>query len=420
VPRSPETLAAPGDAAPGGGSAAPPRGRAATALLALLGALTTFGPLSLDMYLPAFPELAAGLGTTHSQVQLTLTACVVGLAAGQLFGGPLSDRWGRRRPAVVGALAYLVASLLCAVAPSAAALTGLRLLQGLAGGIGVVVARAVVRDLYSGVEAARYFSRLTLVFGVAPIVAPALGSLVLTVTSWRGVFVVLAAIGGLLALAAARWLPETLPRARRSTGGVRDTLRTLRALGTDRRYVGYALTQGLAFSGLLTYLAGSPFLLQEVFGLSHGAYSAAFAANAVALVLASQLNLRLLRRYGSRRLLAAALLAGAASAAALLGAVLAGSLPAVLVALFLYLGSLGAVLPNSTALALDRHPHRAGTAAAGIGAVGALTGTLLTPLAGLGDGGNGLSMALVVLAGAVLAPVALRALAREPAAPRTG
>src|SRR5690348_6174119 len=212
-------------------------------MLALLGALTAVGPLSLDMYLPALPSLGHDLGASESQVQLTITACLIGIAAGQLFAGPLSDGWGRRRPVVAGAIAYCLATFLCALAPSVGLLTAARFVQGLAGGVGVVIARAIVRDLYSGVAAAKYFSRLVLVFGVAPIVAPSIGSAVLRVADWRGVFVVLGAVGGLIALAVVLRLPETLPPERRHAGGLRRIAGNAAVLGRDRVFVGYALTQ---------------------------------------------------------------------------------------------------------------------------------------------------------------------------------
>jgi len=190
-------------------------------MLALLGALTAVGPLSLDMYLPALPSLGHDLGASESQVQVTITACLIGLAAGQLFAGPLSDGWGRRRPVIAGAIAYSLATLLCALAPSVQLLVAARFVQGVAGGVGVVIARAIVRDLYSGVAAAKYFSRLVLVFGVAPIIVPSIGSAVLRVADWRGVFVVLAVVGALIALAVVLRLPETLPPERRNPGGLR-------------------------------------------------------------------------------------------------------------------------------------------------------------------------------------------------------
>ncbi|MEV4201481.1 multidrug effflux MFS transporter [Micromonospora globbae] len=391
-------------------TAEPRRGGAG--LLVLLGLLTAFGPLSLDMYLPAFPEMTRDLGADQAQIQLSLTTCLIGMALGQLVTGPLSDRWGRRRPVLAGVAAYAVLSLVCAVAPNAPALAAARFAQGFAGGMGVVVARAVVRDLHSGRAAAKYFSRLTLVFGVAPVAAPGVGSLVLRFGSWRAVFVTLAVIGVLLAAAVAWRLPETLPADRRSGGGLRDTLRTMRALTADRVYVGYALTQGLAFAGLFAYISGSSFVFQDVFGLSEGAYSLIFGLNALALVATGQANARLLDRFGTRTLLTRTLVVGVVAAAGLLAGAAGGSPWAVAACLFVFVGSLGMVTPNSTALGLDRHPRHAGTAAALMGTIQSVVGALAAPLVGLGGDGSAVPMAAVVAGAVALSLTAVLALTR--------
>jgi DHA1 family bicyclomycin/chloramphenicol resistance-like MFS transporter len=263
-------------------------------LVVVLGLITAIGPLSLDMYLPAFPAIADDLGVPAAGVQLSLTSCLVGFALGQLICGPLSDRWGRRRPVVTGLLAYAVLSLLIALAPSAPVLIGLRLLQGFAGGAGAVVARAVVRDLYAGVAAAKFFSRLTLIFGVAPILAPILGSAVLRVTSWHGIFVVLGAIALALTVMVMTALPETLPPRRRSPGGLTDTARTARTLFADRIFLGYALGQGFSFAALFGYLSGSSFVLQDGYGVSPTLFSLLFGLNSIGLIVLSQANARLL------------------------------------------------------------------------------------------------------------------------------
>jgi DHA1 family bicyclomycin/chloramphenicol resistance-like MFS transporter len=204
----------------------------------VLGSLTTFGPLSLDLYLPAFPLIARDFHSSVSRVQLTLTACLMGLALGQLVAGPLSDRFGRKRPLLIGVVGYGLASLLCAVAPDITTLTAARLLQGLTGSAGIVIARAVARDLHSGPALARLFALLMLVTGLAPILGPTLGAQVLRFTSWHGIFVVLAGIGAALALVVLLLLPETLPPAARRDGGVASTVRTFGLLLRDRTFVG--------------------------------------------------------------------------------------------------------------------------------------------------------------------------------------
>ncbi|MFG1660860.1 multidrug effflux MFS transporter [Micromonospora chersina] len=390
----------------------PPAAGGGAALLVLLGTLTAIGPLSLDMYLPAFPAMTRDLGADQAGIQLSLTTCLIGLAVGQFVTGPLSDRWGRRRPVLIGVVAYTVLALACAAAPSAPVLAAARFAQGLAGGMGVVVARAVVRDLYSGREAAKYFSRLTLVFGVAPVAAPSVGSLVLRFGDWRAVFLTLAAIGLLLSVAVARRLPETLPAERRSTGGLGATARTMRSLAADRVYLGYALTQGFAFAGLFAYISGSSFVFQDVFGVSAVAFSLIFGLNALALVATGQANARLLDRFSPRRLLVAALVVGGVAAAGVLTGALAGSLAVVAVTLFAFVGSLGMVTPNSTALALDAHARHAGTAAALMGGVQSVVGALAAPLVGLGGEGSAVPMAVVLAAAAALSLTAVLTLAR--------
>jgi DHA1 family bicyclomycin/chloramphenicol resistance-like MFS transporter len=390
----------------------PRAARGGATLLVLLGTLTAIGPLSLDMYLPAFPAMTRDLGADQAGIQLSLTTCLIGLAVGQFVTGPLSDRWGRRRPVLIGVVAYSVLALACAAAPSAPLLAAARFAQGLAGGMGVVVARAVVRDLYAGREAAKYFSRLTLVFGVAPVAAPSVGSLVLRFGDWRAVFLTLAAIGLLLTVAVARRLPETLPAERRSTGGLAATARTMRSLAADRVYLGYALTQGFAFAGLFAYISGSSFVFQDVFGVSAVAFSLVFGLNALALVTTGQVNARLLDRFHPRRLLAAALVVGVVAAAGVLTGALAGSLAVVAVALFAFVGSLGMVTPNSTALALDAHARRAGTAAALLGGVQSVLGAFAAPLVGLGGEGSATPMAIVLAAAAALSLTAVLTLTR--------
>ncbi|SCG69218.1 multidrug effflux MFS transporter [Micromonospora humi] len=382
-------------------------------LLVLLGTLTAIGPLSLDMYLPAFPAMARELGADQAGIQLSLTTCLIGLALGQLVTGPLSDRFGRRRPVLVGVVAYAVLALACAAAPTAPLLAAARFAQGLAGGMGVVVARAVVRDLYSGRDAAKYFSRLTLVFGVAPVAAPSVGSLVLRFGSWRAVFVTLAVIGVALAVAVALRLPETLPAERRSTGGLASTARTMRSLAADRVYLGYALTQGFAFAGLFAYISGSSFVFQDVFGVSAAVFSVLFGVNALALVATGQLNARLLDRFSPRRLLVTTLVVGLVTAGGVLTGALAGSLAVTAVALFAFVGSLGMVMPNSTALALDAHARHAGTAAALMGGIQSVVGALAAPLVGLGGEGSALPMAAVLAGAAALSLTAVLTLARR-------
>jgi DHA1 family bicyclomycin/chloramphenicol resistance-like MFS transporter len=384
-------------------------------LVLLLGALSAFGPMSLDMYLPGFPALARELGTTEAPVQLTITTCLVGLAAGQVLAGPLSDRFGRRRPLVGGLLLYAVASVLCASAPGIESLVALRLLQGLGGSAGIVIARAVVRDLYTGVEAARFFAVLMLINGLAPILAPLLGAQVLEVAGWRGVFVVLTGFGLLLAALVSLQLPETLPPERRQPGGARATLGTFGRLLRDRGFVGCALSAGFVFGSLFAYIAGSSFVLQTKYGLSAQTFSLVFGANAFGLIAASQVSARVVGRYGPRALLTAGIAVSATGAAALLVSVLLDlGLPAVLPSLLLVVLSVGLVAPNAAALALADHPRTAGSASALLGLSQYLVGGLVAPLVGLAGSDSAVPLAAVIAVSSAAA-VGVRVLVLAPA-----
>ncbi|TMC29565.1 MAG: multidrug effflux MFS transporter [Chloroflexi bacterium] len=377
-------------------------------LFVLLGGLTAFGPLSIDMYLPALPAIGRDLAASESVIQLTLTACLVGLALGQILAGPLSDRLGRRRPLLIGVAAYVLASLLCATAPVAPVLVGFRLVQGLAGAAGIVIARAIVRDLYVGSAAARYFSRLVLIMGLAPILAPVIGAQVLRFTSWHGIFLTLALVAALLWLAAAVGLPETLPAAHRSDGGLRGTLAIFRALLADARFIGYALSGGLAFGAMFAYISGSPFVLQGIYHVSPQTFSLIFGTNALGFVIASQVNGSLVGWVPPARLLVAGLITAATAGIVLLLVVLVGGLGlvAVLPPLFFLVSSVGFIVPNATALALSRRPNAAGTGSALLGVIQSGVGAIGAPLVGVAGISSALPMAGVIAisgSGAILA-----------------
>ncbi|WP_238424633.1 Bcr/CflA family efflux MFS transporter [Micromonospora parastrephiae] len=379
-------------------------------LVLVLGALIAIGPLTIDMYLPALPAITAGLQTTETAVQLTLTGTLLGLALGQLLIGPLSDVVGRRLPLLAGLAAHIVASVLCVFAPNIAVLGTLRVLQGLGVAAATVVATAVVRDLFSGASFARIFSRLMLVMGLAPILAPTLGSGLLRWTEWRGVFAALAVLGALLIVVAALRLPETLPVARRRHGGLAATLRDYRGLLNDRAFVGLVLVAGLAMASLFAYVSGSSFVLQDQYGLDEQQFGLAFGAGAVGLIAATQFNVRLLRRYTPQQILVSALIAG--TAAGLLLVLFAvtglGGLGTLLASLWLVLAAAGLALPNAPALAMSRHSEAAGTAAALLGAVQFGIGALSAPLAGLF--GTGSVPMAVVVAGGMAAALAVMVL----------
>ncbi len=377
-------------------------------MIVVLGSIIAIAPLTIDMYLPALPSITTDLMTDATSVQLTLTGTLLGLAVGQVLIGPLSDRLGRRRPLIAGLAVHVLASLLCAVAPNIAVLGGLRVLQGLGTAAATVVATAVVRDLFSGLAAAKAFSRLMLVMGAAPILAPTLGSQVLRWTQWRGVFVALAVLGVAVALVAILALPETLPRERRIRGGVAATIRTYGLIARDRTFVGLILVASLSMAALFAYVSGSSFVLQEQYGLSVQQFGLVFGAGAAGLIAATQFNVRLLDRYSPRQVLVGALVVGSAASLILLGfaATGVGGLVGILLPLWIVLASAGLALPNAPALALTRHGEAAGTAAALLGAVQFGVGAIAAPLVGA-LGGTSLAMSVIIAGGLVGALAAL-------------
>ena len=387
--------------------------RARLRLVLVLGFLIALGPLTIDMYLPALPTITADLATSAAAVQLTLTGTLAGIGLGQLLVGPVSDAYGRRRPLLAGVALHIIASLLCVIAPNLAVLGTLRVLQGLGAAAAGVVAMAVVRDLFDGRAFAKLFSRLMLVIGAAPILAPTLGGIILSWTSWRGVFLVLAAFGVAMITVGALALPETLPPERRRSGGVVGTLRDYRRLFTDRTYIGLIVVAGLAMAALFAYVSGSSFVFQEQYGLSQQWFGFTFGAGAIGLIAATQLNVRLLRRWSPVQVLVAALGFGAVAGLVLVlfAATGTGGLAGVLVPLWLVIAAAGLAMPNAPALALSRHGDTAGTAAALLGAVQFGVGALAAPLVGL-LGVGAVAMAVVVAGGMVAANIVLVAVVR--------
>lgn len=374
-------------------------------MILVLGALIALGPLTIDMYLPALPAIADDLNTSSSAVQLTLAGTLVGLALGQLIIGPLSDIVGRRLPLIVGTGVHILASVACIVAPNIAVLGGLRVVQGLGAAAAAVVAMAIVRDLFSGRAAATVLSRLMLVMGVAPVLAPSLGGAVLLVGSWRLVFAALAIMGVALMTLAIVSLRETLPPERRRASGVMPVLRTYRSLLRDAQFVVLVLVAALAMASLFAYIAGSSFVLQEEFGLDEQQFAIVFAAGAISLIGASQLNVLLLGRFAPVQIVLTAL-----SFAVFAGAVMTvlaitgvGGMAGFVVPLWFVLGAVGFVMPNAPALALSRHGEAAGGAAALLGAAQFGLGAIVAPIVGvLGNDAIAVATTMVVTSAAAL------------------
>lgn len=372
--------------------------------LVVLGLLSTFGPISLDLYLPALPELATELGASTSSAQLTITACLLGLAVGQLVAGPLSDQFGRRRPLLIGLGAYLLTSLACAFAPTIEVLLVLRLLQGLSGSAGLVIARAVARDLYEGRALLVAFARLILVSGLAPVAAPLVGGQLARVMDWRGIFVVLASFGLVLLLAGLLGVPETLPPQRRSVGGVRANLAGFAELLGDRLFLGAAFASGLAGAAMFAYIAGATFVLQRIYGMSPQGFSYAFGVNALGIMAMSQVAARLGRSWPAARVLGVGLAMNLVGAVGVLACVLTGAgLVPLLVALWVMVSPVGLVFPTATTLALAEYPHQAGRASSLLGLGQYIAGALAAPLVGLGGEDTAVPLGLVVVGASLLA-----------------
>lgn len=367
--------------------------------VALLGFIAALGAVSMDMYLPSLPAVAEDLGTTAAAVQFTISGVLIGGALGQLLMGPLSDRYGRRRPALFGIALHVIASLACMVAPTIEVLIVMRMLQGIGNSAATVTAMAVIRDRLVGGPAARVLSRLMLVIGVAPLLAPSLGGLIAGFGGWRAVFAALALFGVVLGIAVYRLLPETLPPERRTSSGARSVLRGYRSVLRDREFMALALLPALGMSTILSYVSGAPFVLQLQFGLSPQQFALVFAANGLGGIVASQVNASLVQRFEPLAILRIAIPAVLAlSAVFLLVAVTgAGGVAALLVALWLLMSSVMFIPANATALALSRHGERAGTAAAMLGALQAGMAGVVSPLVGV-FGGDAVAMALVITA----------------------
>ncbi|MFP1603614.1 multidrug effflux MFS transporter [Microbacterium sp. 2216-1] len=367
-------------------------------LLLALGALTAFGPLSLDVYLPSLPQLGSDLGASESLTQFTLSACMIGLALGQLLWGPISDRYGRRMPLFIAITGFIVTSLLCAVAPTIEVLIGIRIVQGLCGAAGMVIARAVVHDLFSGAEAVAAYSTLAAVLGITPVLAPLVGGGIALVSDWRGVFVTLAVIGALLLAVAALAVPETHAPDDRTAGGIRNDFRGIGAALTNGPFMLAAATLGLASIALFSYLQMSPFVLQQQYGLSPQGFALVFAANSVGILAAATLNRRLARRAPAQRVVRWSLsIAAAAAIAVLLAGMLDSSQPWLLVPLFVVMSSHGINNPSLTALGLGQITRSAGSASAVLGTVSMLLGALVPPLVSL------FGVSAAVLGGTMLA-----------------
>lgn len=384
-------------------------------LVLLLGALTAFAPAAIDMYLPAFPAIARELGVEIGEVEFTVPAFLLGMAAAQAFYGPLSDRVGRRGPLIAGALIFALAAVGCAMAHSIGALLGWRVMMALGGGAGLVVARAVVRDWFEVRDAAHLFAQLMLVMGAAPILAPLIGGQMLMLTGWRGIFGLLTGFGLLVAALVVFALPESLPPGRRAHGGLGAVLAGYGRMLTHRVFAGYTIAAACASGVLFSYITGASAVFTGYYGVSPQKFGFVFGLNSLAIIGASQLNRKLLRKYSLRTLLNAAygLLAVTVVALAVAGATGWGGLPALMALLFVTLGAVGSIFPNVAALAMEPYAKTAGSASAVLGASQYVVGCTAGALVGWRHDGTAGPMTLTIAGCAIAGWVGLRWLTQE-------
>src|SRR5688572_20248624 len=384
-------------------------------LAVILGALTAMGPLAIDMYLPALPTIARELETTAASMQVSLAVYFIGIAVGQAFYGPLSDRWGRKPALYFGLTLFVVSSAGCALAADVGTLIALRFLQALGGCAPLVVPRAVVRDHFDQQGSVRMLSVLILVMGLAPILAPLVGGQLLVNFGWRSVFWLLAAYGAVWLSVVTLFLPESLPPARRRRQRLGEVLGVYGRLMRDRVYMGYVLSGGLIFSGLLAYIAGSPFVFIELFGVAPEQYGLFFGANAIGIISASQINRWLANRYEARRIVSVVLpVAMTAGIVLLLDAYSGfGGFTGILVPLFCFIACHGFVMPNTTALAMEPHGSVAGSASALLGTLQFVLGATAGILVGMLGNGTAVPLAAVIAGCGAAAFVTYRILPRS-------
>lgn len=366
-----------------------PTGSKRFGLALLLGLLTFLGPLNIDMYLPSFPGIADNFGVSATLVQFSLTACLIGLAFGQVVVGPISDSQGRRKPLIIGTLLFALASILCAFAPNITVLIIARFLQGFFASAGVVLSRAVVRDVFSGRELTKFFSLLMVINAVAPMVAPMLGGGILAVPSanWQSIFYALAFIGILIVIVVFFQLKETLPAENRIPSNLSSTVKTMGDLLKDRSFIGYAIVVGFVHGGSFAYVSGTPFVYQEIYGVSPQVFSVLFGINGIAIITGSYLIGRLSDFVSEKKLLQAAVtIALAATSLLLIMTIIKGPLASLVILIFIYMTTMGMILTSTFTLGMAKQGHRAGSASAVLGMLPMLLGAMFSPLSGIYEG----------------------------------
>ncbi|WP_017974819.1 multidrug effflux MFS transporter [Actinopolyspora halophila] len=388
-------------------------------LVVVLALLTAVAPLTTDMYLPAFPVMSDEPNTTATGIQLTLTTFLLGLGLGQLFLGALSDATGRRRPILIGSLVCMLASVACALAPNVEILAAARFVQGLSGAAGVVLARAIISDTARGAVAAKLQGLLIIISVVAPVAAPLTGGAIIANVGWRSVFWVLAALTLIMFLGALTYVRETLPESARARGGLKAVVGGARTVLTNRDYVGYLLTFCFAFTALFAYISASPFVIQNVMGMSTSSYTLVFSLNALVILIISSIASVLAGRVPYRHMITTGLTVSLLASAGLLAAVLSGVPTTITLVLFAcFQGPLGLVFSNATALALEEAGAHAGTGSAFLGFLQFILAAAVSPLVGIQGEDTAVPMSLAMVVSIVLAALAFGVLPRKSSTPQ--
>ena len=390
-----------------------------SALVATVVFVTAIAPLATDMYVPAFPRVAGDLAASATQVQLTLTTFFVGMSLGQLVGGPVSDQRGRRRPLLVAVVGMTIASVVCALTPTIAILMAARFVQGFAGGWAMVIGRAVIVDLATGAQLVRVLNLIAGVGGIAPIVGPLVGAVILQLSHWRVSFWTVAALGVAMTVAVLAAVPETLPPEKRHGGGLRAFASAGRQLLRNRRYVGYVVVAATGMGAVFAYVATSAFVLQSMNGLSPIAYAIDFAANAAGMTLAALAAARLAGRVSTRKLILLGQIAALTAGVVMLIGALWFDTPLIvaMICFFVLMAAQGLIGPNGGALASAEVPEHPGTGSALLGFGQWFAAGAIAPLAGLGGEHTAVPMATLMIACAGLSMVGLLVLARSRSRP---
>lgn len=365
-----------------------PKGRKRLGLALILSMLGILAPLNIDMYLPAFPAIADELDAHVSLVQLSLTACLIGLAAGQIVVGPFSDAVGRRKPLIISVILFALASVLCAIAPNIETLIAARFVQGFTASGGVVLSRAVVSDVFTGREMTKFFALLMVINAVAPMAAPIAGGAILALpfAGWETIFYFLGLLGVIMVIVVTLRLPETLPPEQRVPSSIGHSVRTMGSLFNERPFIGYALVVGLIHGGSFAYVAGTPFVYQEIYGVSPQTFSVLFGINGMAMILGSFIIGKFGGIVSEHRLLqGAVVVAVSATFVLLIMTIIQGPLASLVISIFIYMIAIGMIFTSSFTLAMKGQGHRAGSASAVVGMLPLVIGSLVSPLVGINE-----------------------------------